>query len=490
MSDAPPSAPPRVLGPDGLRGLFERVTSPYVVGVGARIGGQIVAFALVMVAARHLSLTEFGTYALAAAAGVIATTFVFTGLYHALLRSTDIEADRDTLFWLQAAVGLLGTLAIIATALAFGGLDTALGGALFATALLPLLAVPNAWNEAQLVRAARARAASLYVLASEALGLVAAILLLNAGWGLYALIAARYVTVLTAIVMTVVLVRRVPRPRFAPQTLRRARGTALPLWGTSGIGMFSAYGADMVLAAFLSPAAVGAYRSGARIATTASNVIFQPLSMLSWSRFARLEQEGDRQGITDAWASNMALSCALLWPILAGVALVAEDLVVTLFDPSWAAAAPVLAILCLSHAVAAPQALMEPMLMCLKRARLHVTLRVLRGLLLLVALLGIGRYGAPAAAWAMVLTAGVSSVIALAVVMRLLALRPGRLLRIYWPGATLALGVAASIPLAAPWLNDLAPPTALACHVTLGAALWAAGMSALVRRNVLTIPKP
>ncbi len=478
------------LSSGGIRALWARLTAPFVVSVAARIGGQVIAFALVIIAARYLSLAEFGTYALAAAAGVIATTFVFTGLYHAILRSTEFETDIDPIFWLQAAVGAGGTLAILAIGLAFGGTGTEMGRALMVTSLLPLLAVPNAWNEAQLVRSARVRSASVYVFASEAIGLVAAVLLLTKGWGLYALIAGRYVTVVTALMMTVALVRRLPRARYRTTTLRRAGGAALPLWGTSAIGMFSAYGADMVLAAYLSPAAVGAFRSGARIATTASNVIFQPLTMLSWSRFSRLEHEGDTAGIARAWCSNIALSCAMLWPIMAGVALVAEDLVVTVFDPSWAAAAPVLAILCLSHMLSSPQALTEPVLMCMKRPGLQVALRVFGGLLLLVALLSIGRHGAANAAWSVALSAALTTTVVLVVLIRILALGLGQLLRTFLPAAGLAACVAASVPALAPMLAQMQTPLALSVHIAAGALIWAAGLALLVRLRVLEIPKP
>ncbi|MEM1428620.1 MAG: oligosaccharide flippase family protein [Pseudomonadota bacterium] len=467
-----------------------RIASPFAVGVTARIGSQIISFALVVIAARFLSLEEFGVYALAAAAAVIGATFVYTGFYHAILRSSDFAKQIDTLFWLQILTGALCVIGILATALAFGGVSTDLGTALFVAAPLPLLAVLTAWNEAQMVREARARAASLYALAAEAAGLVAAIWLLAQGWGIFALLGARYVTTFVGLVLSTALVRRLPRLRFRPETVQESGRTAVPLWGTSAIAMFTNYGADFVLAAFLSPAAVGAFRSGSRIATTASDVIFKPLHMLSWSRFARLEQDGCRAEIGAAWCVNMSFACAMLWPVMAGVVLIAEDLVVTVFDPSWAAAAPVLAILCIGRAVSVPQALLEPALMCVNRPGLQVALRLGSGVALLVALLTLGRFGATEAAIAVALAMAATGAVTLFAIVRVLHLSLGQLAGTFVPGLLLSAGVGGSVLLLAPLLAPLPTAHGVIVDILVGALIWAAGMAVFTKAKVLEVPKP
>jgi O-antigen/teichoic acid export membrane protein len=465
------------------------LASPFAVGVAARAGGQIIAFALVVVASRHLGLDAFGTYAVAWAGAVIATSFVYTGFYHALLRADDLEACIDTLFWVKTAVGGAGAAILAAAGLVVGGPGGAIGAALFAVAPLPLLAVPTAWNEAQLWRAGRARAASLQVLAGEAAGLAAAVAALDAGMGLWGLILSRYVASLTGLAVTTAMVRRCPRARFGAGAARMAGRTAWPLWGTTGIGMFSAYGADLVLAAFLTPAAVGAYRSGARIAVTASDVVLQPLRMLGWSRLARLEREGDRSGIARSWRGDVALACAMLWPASAGLALLAEPLVVLVFDPSWAAAAPVLAVLALARALSVPMALMEPALMCTGRGALQFRLRLASGVALLLALLTLGRFGPVEAAWAVMISTGAMSLVCLAVVARVLGLSARAVATAFLPGAGLAALCGGSVFALAPLVAPLPPLPATLAHIVLGAALWAAGVALLFRLKALALPR-
>jgi hypothetical protein len=102
-------------------GMLAKLTSPYVVGVIARMLGQVISFLGVAIASRFLDLQAFGTYALAWAATVIATTFVFTGFYQALLRSREYGRDRDSLFWLKLGVGSAGSLVIFVLGQAAGG---------------------------------------------------------------------------------------------------------------------------------------------------------------------------------------------------------------------------------------------------------------------------------------------------------------------------------------------------------------------------------
>ena len=107
--------------------MLRHLTEPYVVGVAARILGQVISFVAVAVASRYLELEVFGTYALAWAGAVIGNTFVFTGFYQALLRTKTFDRDRDTIFWLNIGIGGLSAATIALFGLLVGGWGTAQG---------------------------------------------------------------------------------------------------------------------------------------------------------------------------------------------------------------------------------------------------------------------------------------------------------------------------------------------------------------------------
>lgn len=471
--------------------MLRQLASPYAVGVASRVAGQLISFLAVAIASRFLDLEAFGTYALAWAVTVIANTFVFTGLYQALLRSRAFEEDRDTLFWLLAGVGGLGTAAILCIGMLAGGAADQMGWTLLALAPIPLLIVPTAWWEAQLVRSRRVRAASLYVVVAEASGLLTAWTMLRAGWGVEALIASRYASTAVGLMLTGGLIRALPRLTLRRATARDAGATALPLWGTTSVGLFSNYGADLILGAFLNATAVGAYRGGARIAMTASDLVLQPLMMLSWSRFTRIEKEGaGTGGLKDAWLENMAIAAAILWPMVATVTLLAPELVVTILDETWLPAAGIVAILSVSRGLSFLTALLEPTMMTTGRAGVQLKIRLFGAVSLLILLLAFGRLGAEAAAWAHLGSSALVGTVALVAMSRALRLRPADLIAAFLPGVALTSLTVAAILGTETQRASLGPDVGLLLTVLAVAAAWALPMLIFLRRRVLVLPAP
>ncbi|RMD95060.1 MAG: translocase [Alphaproteobacteria bacterium] len=475
----------------GGAAVLRQITSPFAVGVGARLAAQLIAFATVILAARYLTLADFGAYALAWAVTVILATFVFSGLHQALLRSRDLAAELDTLFWLMAAVGATGTAVMLVGGFASGGNATALGRMFWSLAAIPLLQAPVSWLEAQLVRQGRVRAAAIVLAGAELAGLAVAAAALEAGLGDLALALGRHAMVLAALAMTLALVRRLPRPVFRRDRLGAIGATVAPLWTTSTLAMFSNYGADLVLGAFLNPAAVGAYRSGARIATTLGELIVQPLTRLSWPRFARLEkEENGRSRIRAAWLENMAVGAMLLWPIACGLSLLATELVEVTFGRDWSPAAPVVAILALARALRLFSALLEPALICTGHSRSQLRIRIAAAALLLALLLGFGRLGAREAALAQLCTAAALAAMALPVQARRLGITAGQMWRCFFPGLALTLVCAGAIILTAPLRSALPGAPGFLATLALLATIWTAAIAAALRSGRIALPTP
>jgi O-antigen/teichoic acid export membrane protein len=471
--------------------MLNKLKEPYVVGVTARILGQVIAFVGVAVASRYLGLDVFGTYTLAWAWVVIGNTLVFTGFYQALLRTKEFDRDRDTIFWLNMGVGVFCALFIGLVGLVAGGLGTAQGATLLAMAPIPLLITPAAWWEAQLVRDRRVRSASLYVLAAEACALVVTIVMLNMGYQIAALVVPRYVSVITGLVLTGGLVRRLPRLGLRRAATRETSKTALPLWGTSLIHNFQMYGTDIILGAFASSAMVGAYRGGARIAITASDLVLQPLGILTWSRFTRIEK--DETGIDTlraAWIENMAIAAAILWPLSATVALLAEPLVVTVLDTTWLPAAGVVVILTVSRAILFLDALLEPTLMTTSHGRTLFWIRAFGSGSLLVLLLIFARYGAEAAAWAHLASSVLVAVVGVWAMVGVLHLTFADAVRTFIPGLVLTGATAAVILATATPLAGLGEGLGLLLCLAAVGLVWLALMVLFLRRRVLALPTP
>lgn len=470
--------------------MLKLVASPFAVGVMSRFSGQIIAFVTVMVSSRFLDLAEFGTFVLAWALAVIANSFVFTGFYQSLLRSSDADDDRDTFFWLIFGVGVISALVIGAVGLVAGGMATQSGQAFCLLAPIPILMSIVAWNEAQLVSTKRIRAASSYVVLSEFSALIVAYFCLKAGYGLFSLIAARYAMALVAITLTTSLVGNFPRFRINKETVMGCKSTVPPLWATTAMGMFSNYGTDIVLGAFLNPIAVGAYRGGARIATTISDLVLQPMVMLSWSRFTSLEKDGRSDLMKDAWLENMTLAAALVWPVMLSVAMLAPELVAVMFDETWLPAAPIVALLSISRAVRFLSTLLEPTMICCGKPRIQLKIRFIGVALLMIFLLAFGRFSVEAAATAHLLASAVVGVLSIGATVAVLGLSRSDLVRTFLPGMALALACAMAILGTTQLRTNVDSITGLLATIGVVVVIWLIAMIAGFQRKLLVLPNP
>ncbi|WP_102110454.1 oligosaccharide flippase family protein [Oceaniglobus roseus] len=471
-------------------GPLALLLSPMAVGMGARVAVQLVAFVQIMIAARYLELADFGTYTLGWACCVILISLVYTGFYQALLRSPDFETERHTGFCAMAAIGAGGAALMVAVGLATLGNGADTGAVFLALAPLPLLRALVAWSEAHLVRDRRVRFVSLYGMVSESIALVVTWGALLAGSGVFALVFGRYAVLAVEMAMVLMADRSRPRLAFSGAAFARLRTTALPLWGTSGLGMMSSYGADLILGAFLNTAAVGAYRSGARISQTAADLIFQPLNTISWSRMSQAEKAGEHHELKRIWLDHTGFGAALLWPILAAFAILAKDLVLFLFDATWLPAAPVIVLLSLSRGVGFLSVLLEPAMVCQGLGRTQLWVRAVALVAFIAALLTFGRFGAAEAAWAHVLMSAVSSVLTVAVIRATLKVGLAEILRTLAPAVAITALCIAGLELSAPARAALGATGGLLSAVAGLAVVWGLAVLFCLRRRYIALPRP
>jgi len=468
--------------------MLEKLLSPLVVGVGSRALSQIISFSLVVIASRYLDLTGFGTFSLAWGATVVAVSFVFSGFYHAILRSKDLDRDADTLFWMMLVIGVIGSAVMVCIGLF--GVSGELSRAFLWLSIVPTVVVLVAWNEALLLAGQRARAASIHHATSETVGIIVVYFALEAGFGIMGLVAGRLAATAAGLTMTTAMVRRVPKFRLETAGFRRVFETALPLWASTGVSMFGNYGSDFILGAFLSPAAVGAYRGGSRIAATASDVVTQPLAMLNWAKFSRLERAGEIPALRKAWHTHAAFSMALTWPILASVAILAPQLTLILFGEDWLPAAPIITLLAAAKALGLFLQLMTPTLSCMDRGALQVKLRAAGAGLLLVLLLITGSIGAEAVAVAHIITNLVMAVACIWAMSITLGIPWQKMLRSFVPGLMLSAVCAMGILLFSGHLMSLGDEMGLALTVGLLAMVWIAATGVMLKARVLALPTP
>ncbi|SNB72285.1 Membrane protein involved in the export of O-antigen and teichoic acid [Arboricoccus pini] len=401
-----------------LFGIFRMLRSDIVVNVTARTCSQVISLLAVLVAGRFLTLEQFGAFSIGSTSYVIGVTFVYTGFYEYLLTKKNEEETRDTVFFLMLAVAVLVALALIVAGLAIGPQRSIIAKVLITFSVLPLLAAPAAWSEALLLRRKSIRRLSFGNFVPEFCALFVLIAFLELGWGIEALIAWRVAAgVLSTASLCICALTR-PRFTFNRTVAREAVRTAFPLYGSTATQLFSGYGADMLLALMLSPAAVGAYRAGSRFVSAMADVIFRPVKTLSWSRIGRAAREEDKTAMAEAWIKHVGFLAMVSWPVFIAVMLLGPRLVTTFINPGWSNVGPVISILAAAALFQVFDLFLEPMMIGHGDRRVFPMIRIISLATMLLLLIALARFGAEYAAIAVALSRALVGIMAVVVLAR------------------------------------------------------------------------
>ena len=328
-----------------------------VIAMAARVSGQFAMVAVTLVATRHLGPADFGVFAIAGALVMLARTMLYTGPFEYLLKLPhDADQPRGAGACLAATmlVALGWTLLLLALGLAAPYVFKGGGVAAVILALAPsvLLGALAAFAESLMLRTGAVRRYyAITVLAEVGAGL-AAIALLVAGWGLWALVLQIYArTVLMALALGAL------GPPLALALPERATVAEVLRWSVSRFGsvlvtFLANYSGDLVLGVVLSPAASGLYRAANRMVTALADMFVQPAGMLALTTLAAERARGGSEGNPGAWPRLAGLFAVLGWPTMALLALFAHRVVPLALGPAWAAAAPVVAVFCVARMAA------------------------------------------------------------------------------------------------------------------------------------------
>lgn len=325
-----------------------------LIAMAARVSGQFAMVAVTLVATRHLAPVDFGIFAIAGALVMLARTMLYTGPFEYLLKlphDADQPGGAGACLAATAIVALGWIAVLVGLGLAAPFVFRGGGVAPVILALAPsvLLGALAAFAESLMLRGGAVRRYyAITVLAEVGAGL-AAIALLAAGWGLWALVLQIYARTL---LMALALGALGPPLALAAPPLAKVREVLR--WSASRFGsvlvtFLANYSGDLVLGIVLSPAASGLYRAANRMVTALADMFVQPAGMLALTTLAAERARGEGEGSPGVWPRLAGLFAVLGWPALALLALFANRIVPLALGPAWGAAAPVVAVFCVAR---------------------------------------------------------------------------------------------------------------------------------------------
>jgi O-antigen/teichoic acid export membrane protein len=344
------------------------------IGFSSRAAIQLCMLGVTVLAIRSLRIDEFGAYAIAAAFMFLFRRLFYVGPYEYMLQMPQHDTLNGSCLFANVIFALASTIILVLISLIsavvfetdlVGELLRAMAPALFLTML-------TSWFEARLLKQQRVSQYYFYTVAGEAIGAIAAVWALFAGFGVYSLVIQTYARLVVLLVCYTVSVGKDGLQGYDAREAFRIMDWSRSRYATVFVNFFSVYGSDIMLGALLSPVATGIFRAGNRIVSALTDLFAQPLQKIAQTNLSARTASG--LAVDQSWLGMFSAVGAIGWAALAGLACVAHDLVPAVLGSHWREAAPVVVVMCVVRGLPILDATTVSMLVCNQQRRyvLHV----------------------------------------------------------------------------------------------------------------------
>lgn len=331
-----------------------------MVDVWGRQGLNLVVF---VVLARLLAPVDFGLVALAAVFVTFAQLLVDQGMGDAIIqRRTVTRSHIDTAFWVALATG--GSLTVIGL-LSAGPISAILNESDLEPILqiLSLTFILSAFSTIQIALLRRSlafRSLAMRALVATSVGGVVGVMAAVQGFGAWALVAQQIATAVASVLTLWQVTAWRPRLHFARDEFRELFSFGINVVGSDALNFLSRNADNLLIGYFLGPVQLGLYAVGYRILTVSQTILISIARKIAFPALSRLQGNPERM-VTAYLRLTRAISAVIL-PGYITLALVAPELTVVVFGPTWSKSGFVASVLFLIGPVVAIQAFADSML--------------------------------------------------------------------------------------------------------------------------------
>lgn len=311
---------------------------------------QIIQFIIGIILARLLSPGDYGIVGMLAIFLSLANTLVDSGMTSALIQKQDrTDEDYSTTFVFNFVASL-----IIYVILFFAAPYIA---SFYKTPVLKsitrVISIPivinsfSAVNRTKLSIELRFREQSIISVISLIFSGLIGIFMAFQGYGVWTLVIQSIVGSFVTSILLILITKWFPGLNFSKKAFEKLFGFGSRILGTSLLYTLYINMYTLVIGRAFSPVQVGYYNRGdgyaklpvQTFAELAHKVYFPVLSKV----------QDDNQKLIIAYTKMVQLPMYLLFPILVGVAAIAEPLIVTMIGEKWLPCVPILQILCIGY---------------------------------------------------------------------------------------------------------------------------------------------
>jgi teichuronic acid exporter len=302
------------------------------------IGVSTLLAALVfLVTSRILAPEDFGAVAFAASVITLAAVLIPAAFGEALVQRAELRPDHlDTLFWLVLGIAVPGyglLFALSPTIADWSNLP-------LLEEILPILGLRLIFDAALtvpaslIVRQMRFRSVALRTTIANSISAVVCLVMVLAGFALWALVLSQLVASLTGMLVAFVSAGWRPGGQVRWSSLKEMMGFGGYAMGGKILNELRID--QFLLGAFLGPAVLGLFFFGRRLFQMLQDLTVGAFAPVSSVLLASLQHDGEKR--RQAYLAASYGSACLAFPVFAGLCAVASNAVPWVFGPQWAGA--------------------------------------------------------------------------------------------------------------------------------------------------------
>ena len=314
-----------------------------------RFSSQGIQFVFNILIARILLPEDYGAIALLGIFLAVSQTFIDSGFTNALIRKTDrTEVDYNTVFYFNIVIASLfcAILWFAAPAIAL----------FYKTPILTRIMrvvcfnlVINAFGAVQHTRLTIdinfKTKAIISIISISVVGAVGLWMAIN-GFGIWALVVQSLAGSLVNTILAWFFVKWRPKLMFSWQSLKEMFSFGSKLLVSSLIDTIWGNMYNIVIGKVMNPAALGVYNRAESFATFPSSNIYGLVQGVSYPVLCSIQD--DRERLRESFRKFVRLFAYIVFPMMIGLAIVADPFIRLVLTDTWAESIPYLQILCLA----------------------------------------------------------------------------------------------------------------------------------------------
>ena len=312
--------------------------------------GQLVSFGISVILARLLMPEEFGIVALAGMFTVLTGIFINCGMGTALIQKKDADdLDYCTLFWAQTAFSVIVYLIVFTLAPWFSLLfhTPKLTAVVRVSALSMILGTIGGIQGVIVTRRMAFKAFFYRTLLASILSGAIGIYLAYHDWGVWALVAQNLMSTVIGTITVFSQVRWLPRFVFSVDRFKALFGVGVKFMASSLIGTAFYQLRGYMIGLRYTATDLAYYNRGEGIPGIFTKNIDSSINGVLFPVFAKLQD--DRLAVKQAVRRSIRTSSFLIFPMVLGLAAIADKLVIILYTEKWMACVPFLQVFCISE---------------------------------------------------------------------------------------------------------------------------------------------